>query len=215
MIAYPRPGTIVAGDGVAMSYSAATPGAWWRGVAGQTARRIVEAVGGLAEDDQGKITLVVERAHAWRAHQIMSGVAIALGHPVNEENLYVLLAAGCATLGRALEIAPVFVNASIPTDGRQISVCPVALTAMRDGWPDAPRAVRFGIVDSNGSTWSEVWADVHEHGRMITVWAWSDVALSHVDRVEVDSYRHVTWPADVAVDDLGNAIPVPVAVSAS
>lgn len=85
-IAHPGPGTICAGWVTVLSYYAAQPGAYWRHEAKEAARQIVAAVGGMAEDDQGTITLVVRRDFAARAAAIMEQVARANAKHNSDDN---------------------------------------------------------------------------------------------------------------------------------
>lgn len=62
---------VVEGDYVELAYNAAAPGRWWRDTARRVAEQIVQAVGGLAWDNQGSIHLIVPPAAALTAASIM------------------------------------------------------------------------------------------------------------------------------------------------
>lgn len=57
-------GTYAAGDHVQIVLSAAEPRRWWRSTACRLAEQIVTAVGGLAEDDRGTVSIIFPAAYA-------------------------------------------------------------------------------------------------------------------------------------------------------
>jgi len=57
-----------------LDYFAAAPKGWWRTAACKAAESVVAAVGGVAWDDQGQVSLVVPIRWALEAHRIMKAV---------------------------------------------------------------------------------------------------------------------------------------------
>jgi len=94
-------GTVIVGDGVVLTFPAADPGHWYRDTASRFAEEVVALHGGLAEDAQGDIALVVRTDVAWEVNKLANQLL-----PVADEdvarNQRALWLGGAVRLQRAM-----------------------------------------------------------------------------------------------------------------
>lgn len=131
-----RAGTIAVGDVVTLTLESAVPGGWYRDDARRAAAEVVHAVGGMAEDDQGGVTLVVPRHTVPR---VLPTIRRLLG-PCRASDLE-------AQLWR--QAAAELVAIAVPDGGqfRLIEAPPIALDCV-PGWMTRPQRDAAGdIVD--------------------------------------------------------------------
>lgn len=196
VVAYPGCGTIVCGDLVQLSYGTAYPGHYWRTEARRMAQQIVLRVGGLAEDEQGCVSLVVPRQWGWRAHELMT----TAGEWRRQEDdgdaaITRLVQEGCTNLSDDLKIVQEAVLPPFNEEGwawyrpngtlvAHDGECPegavtgvlgvevVELPPRRTpeaGDPPIRYGVRVGIYDPHNGTWLRVYGDLSRMGKPIQV----------------------------------------------
>ena len=93
--------------GTCLSWLAAAPGRWWRDQAGVLARNIVRALGGVAWDHQGTVSVIVPTHHAHTAWEMVRAASHASGAPIGPDdwdslaNTASLVMSGAAELRRS------------------------------------------------------------------------------------------------------------------
>jgi hypothetical protein len=215
-------GTICAGDIVAMSWNTATPGPnYWRQIAVETAKGIVTAVGGLAEDNQGDVTLVTTKPHAYRAAEIMT---MASGQPRPDGVTTALLRAGCLSVDEKLDFVQAKVQSfddlggfmrsreEIIGYGREtywigLGICPVRL--MPKEGQDADRfAIRVGYYSPSLDRWIPGWADLHRKGVPLPVRPGQHAQILHFGYARSLPGGYFEWPLEFCrnLDTEGNLV---------
>ncbi len=208
-LAYPRAGTIIAGDFIALVYAAAMPSLHWREKAKEMAKQIVESIGGLAEDAQGTITLCVPTVWAFAANERMKSIRpkaeyFSAEDATNESELWkggiLQIKAGSLDFERNQDFGVV--------ETGRYAICPVRLPIPqepKEGHAEMPYGVRFGLIDANGQWVKDCSTILKDRGHEIRVDATdAHVIHEHAANREIGTNR-VSWFMP-EVDECGDLV---------
>lgn len=179
-------GTYAAGDFITFSLSAAEPGRWWRNTACRLAEQIVAAIGGLAEDCQGAVSICFPAAHTagiareikalarWYIppaeidHQCWQQEAAVLA--VNERSTIEYWYPGYDQIQRIkLEVIPGFARRSVriqPEEAAEMHGVEFRTAVYRSIWVVDRRAIgpnAYNLIDSAPMVEVDVGSHAHVH----------------------------------------------------